>query len=171
MKSKITIISILFFTVFNLSCSSDDSSLNENEKLNNFTEPFLGFCISDEELLNNINEPDNVTEQPESLYKFYQTQDGVEEVRYRITKNRYDDQYLYNNTNVEFYPGRQNFEFMMNWLTNKYGEPRFTQVEVYLDTYYFNQSGEYDYNVVLNVSNDNADSVQLFLAYFTSCEY
>lgn len=119
MKSKITIISILFFTGFNLSFSSDDSSINENEKLSSFTEPFLGFCISVEELLNNINEPDNVTEQPESLYKFYQTQDGVEEVRYRITKNRYDDQYLYNNTNVEFYPGRQNFEFMMNWLTNK----------------------------------------------------
>jgi hypothetical protein len=169
MKINITYTLIALIVFINFSCSSDDSSLNE--KLSSFTEPFLGFCISDEELLNNINKPDNVTEQPESLYKFYQTQDGVEEVRYRITKNRYDDQYLYNNTNVEFYPGSQNFEFMMNWLANKYGEPKFTQVEVYLDTYYFNQSGEYDYNVVLNVSNDNADSDQLFLAYFTSCEY
>ena len=172
MKTKITFISILMITLLNLSCSSDDSSIPKNELLNSFTEPFLEFCISEEELLDNLPEPDDVMVQPEALYTFYSTENGIKEIRYKIKKNQLDDQYFYRNTNVEFYPHNENFEFMMNWLTAKYGEPIFTQVESYLDTYYFNEPrGEYDYNVVLNVSNENADSEKLFLAYFTVCEY
>ena len=155
MKSKITLTLILFYALSNFSCSSDDSSIPEEEKLSSFTEPFLQFCISEEELLNNLPEADEVM------------------VRYKIKKNQLDDQYFYRNTNVEFHPHTENFEFMMDWLTAKYGEPRFTQIESYLDTYYFNEprGEEYDYNVVLNVSNENADSDKLFLAYLTICEY
>ena len=94
--------------------------------------------------------------QPEALYTFYTNENGIKEVRYKIKKNQLDDQYFYRNTNVEFHPHTENFEFMMDWLTAKYGEPRFTQIESYLDTYYFNEprGEEYDYNVVLNVSNE-----------------
>ncbi|PZD76753.1 hypothetical protein [Mesonia sp. K7] len=170
MKTKITFIIILFISFFNFSCSSEDSSIPEDELLKSFTEPFLVFCISEDELLSNLPEPDEVIGQAETTYTFYRTQNGVEEVRYNIKKNTYDEQYFYRNNNVEFYPHEQNFEFMMNWLSDKYGEPSFIQIESYLDTYYFNESGEYDYNVVLNVSNNSAESEALFLAYFTICE-
>ena len=173
MKSKITLTLILFYALSNFSCSSDDASIPEDEKLSSFTEPFLQFCISEEELLNNLPEADEVMVQPEALYTFYTNENGIKEVRYKIKKNQLDDQYFYRNTNVEFHPHTENFEFMMDWLTAKYGEPRFTQIESYLDTYYFNEprGEEYDYNVVLNVSNENADSDKLFLAYLTICEY
>lgn len=173
MKSKITLTLFLFYALSNLSCYSDDASIPENEKLSSFTEPFLQFCISEEELLSNLPDPDEVMAQPASLYTFYATENGIKEIRYKVNKNQLDDQYLYNNTNVEFHPNSENFEFMMDWLTAKYGEPNFTQIESYLDTYYFNEprSEDYDYNVVLNVSNENADSDKLFLAYFKGCEW
>ncbi len=131
MKTNITITTLILITFLNFSCSSDDSSSSKKRLLTDFTEPFLGFCISEEELLTKLFEPDDMVGQTEALYKFYQPQNGVEEVRYKIIKNQLDDEYLYKNTNVEFYPNDPNFEFMMDWLANKYGEPELTPVENY----------------------------------------
>ena len=169
MKTKITTAVLVLICFLSISCSSDDS-INKEELLSDFTEPYLEFCILKEELLENIPAPDDVRGVDSPLYTIYNPQNGIEEIRYSIEENYQDNISLYKNSNVEFYPNRQNYEFIKDWLTNKYGNPELTQVETHLDTYYFEQfSDEFEYIVILNVSNDNADEERLFLAYKTSC--
>lgn len=105
-KNITAFLALLSFLI--IGCSSDDS-INEEEIVSDFTEPYLEFCILKEELLENIPTPDDVQGVDSPLYTIYNPQNGIEEIRYSIEENYRYKTTLYRNSNVEFYPHRQNY--------------------------------------------------------------
>jgi len=153
------LITILFF-----SCSNDDS-IDSSLLVSHYIEPNLQFCISQQELIDIEGEPDVIKPFVGTLLYYNNPQNGVKEIRYLIEKPIYKDSYFYTNSNVELFPNQKNFDYILNWLTNKYGTPEIIEVVPYFDTYYWITS---NYDVKLNISNDNDD--RLFIAYVNSCD-
>src|SRR5690606_6130244 len=90
----------------------------------------------------------------ETLIIFNNPKNGIKQIRYRLYEVYSTDMNLYGNSNVEFYHNQQNFSFIKNWLTNKYGPPEPSSIETHLDSYVW-YNPDIEYSIVLNISNEN----------------
>src|SRR5690606_6100046 len=136
MKNLNILIIISFLFVLTVGCNKDstDDSIDPSLLLIDFTEPYLEFCVTLEELLSNVDVPDEFQDQ-ETLIIFNNPKNGIKQIRYRLYEVYSTDMNLYGNSNVEFYHNQQNFSFIKNWLTNKYGPPEPSSIETHLDSY------------------------------------
>lgn len=157
---------LCFFILLAFSCGSDDNESDNSNLLYDFREPLLEFCINEEEFLNLVPTPDEIIETYGTLYVFNDPQSGVKEIRYLIYQDFIDDFPIYDNVNVEIYFSQENFYFILDWLTDMYGQHEILEAVPYYDTYYWDTN---DYTVKLNVSNESNDSNTIFIAYEKYC--
>ncbi len=114
-----------------------------------------------------VTTPDEIVQTSGTLFIFNNPQNGVIEIRYLVYEDTFDDFPIYDNVNVEIYPNQNNFNFILNWLTNKYGSHQILEIVPYYDTYFWDAN---NYTVKLNVSNGYADDVDtIFVAYEKHC--
>jgi len=92
-------------------------------------EPYLNFNILDTELINILDEPDVELKSEDSVILIYKSKiDGVtEHVYYLLSYPDTPDEFHYYNVDVRFNVNQHNFEFILSWLTNKYGNPEISE--------------------------------------------
>lgn len=121
MKKNIIVSLCLMMSLF-ISCSSGDSSTDSEEHLSSFIEPPLNFLITEEQFLIENGTPEFSYQ---GLLRYDPIYSGEKARSFDFYRNDLMDKY--NLASVNFYHNEHNLEFMLNWLTDKYGEPTLEQ--------------------------------------------
>ena len=155
----------LLFTLTSLfSCNSDDSSEmdNNSEIILDFQEPPLNFLINQAQFITENGQPDNII--GATLY-YNSDENGEIERIFDFDGNNFSDSYFLNN--VHFNSNQNNLDFMLNWLTNKYGEPILEQESPSTQYYiWYNTNTSFEYIVQLVFSTDlEREDALLFASY------
>ncbi|MCL8009500.1 hypothetical protein M8845_18915 [Gelidibacter japonicus] len=158
MTKRIFLLAIIF--VLFLSCSSENS--NNSENLTSFNEPPLNFLISQEQFITENGQPNSTI----GATLFYTSnQNGEIDRTFDFDRNNQIDSYFLNN--VSFNSNQNNLDFMLKWLTNKYGEP-ILEIDYQSSPYYiwYNNNTSYNYIVNLVFSTDlQSEDAILIVAY------
>ncbi|WP_422105030.1 hypothetical protein [Winogradskyella sp.] len=175
MKAKITYknttvlkhLLLFFISIALLSCDSDDSSIDPSQLLSNFQEPNLNFRISPEELKMQEGEPDLDNG---FFFTYLNPQNAVTEYRYVILTDFLTQEPFYAHVNVDIYANQQNLDYIVNWLTDKYGTPEFSQFGDGSQGYewFLNTEADDDlFNISIVYSGDGIGTEETFLVDFS----
>ncbi len=117
------VVYLLFLGLSVMTCSKDE--IPGDQLVKSFTEPLLNFGAFKEEIIEAVGEPDHIwgDENSRSIQLFYfEPQDGLTSIVYSFQDYIVYDGHGYTVSEASFYTNRHNFEFIFDFLTNKYGE-------------------------------------------------